>query len=386
MSRMLAPLLVLLFSCSAWAASARDKAKLIHERIAGVPPSGSVLTQMENLVSQGKSVDAAKVAINQASFYNLTLKNWAMPFTNVARSIDLVLNDYVATIIGMVRDNIPFDQVLYGDHLYVASPALVSAGTIPAFSRENNDHYRDLEVRRIDLSNASNLVRVNQSTQTGIVDTAGVITTRAAGSAFFSAGTNRRMFRFLAVNYLCKDLEALQDTSLPDTRVRRDVDRSPGGDSRTFKNKCVGCHALQDGVGGAFAYFNFNDNQTTYDSSRVQNKYNQNSNVFPDGYRTTDDSWVNFMVSGRNASLGWRKPSSGGEYTQGRGARQLGAALAATQAFSSCMVERVFTKVCLRPPTVSEREALESTVRLFETSNYNIKEVFADVPRFCLGT
>lgn len=384
MAWMLRAILVLVIATPSFAASSRDKAKLIHERIAGVPPSAAVLSQMQALIEQGKSVDAAKVAINQASFYNLTLKNWAMPFANVARSLDLPLNDYVATIIGMVRDNIPFDQVLYGDHLYIGAPALVSAGTIAAYAQDSNNHYNDLETRRIDLSNPANLVRVSQSTQNGIVDSAGVITTRASAQAYFSAGTNRRMFRFLAVNYLCRDLEALHDTSLPDTRVRRDVDRSPGGDSRTFKNKCVGCHALQDAMGGAFAHFNFNGNQITYDSSRVQNKYNQNGNVFPDGFQTTNDSWINLMVSGRNASLGWRKPAAS-DYTQGRGARQLGAAIAATQAFSSCMVERVFTKVCLRSPTVSEQEALKATVQRFESSNYDIKTVFAEVPRYCLG-
>ena len=39
------------------------------------------------------------------------------------------------------------------------------------------------------------------------------------------------MWRFTAMNYLCRDMEALKDTSRPTDRIRQDVNRSPGGDS-----------------------------------------------------------------------------------------------------------------------------------------------------------
>ena len=41
------------------------------------------------------------------------------------------------------------------------------------------------------------------------------MTTRTAASAFFIAGTNRAMFRFTMINFMCRDLEQLQDSSLP---------------------------------------------------------------------------------------------------------------------------------------------------------------------------
>ncbi|WP_457825699.1 hypothetical protein, partial [Staphylococcus aureus] len=66
------------------------------------------------------------------------------------------------------------------------------------------------------------LVKKTQSTLTGVSDTAGVLTSRAAGLAYFSAGTNRREARFAFKNFLCMDIPQLSDTSRPDFHVRRD--------------------------------------------------------------------------------------------------------------------------------------------------------------------
>ena len=82
--------------------------------------------------------------------------------------------------------------------------------------------------------------------QISAADAAGVVTTRAAAEAFFSAGTNRRMWRYTAKNYLCRDMEALKDTSRPTDRIRQDVNRSPGGDSEIFHTQCAGCHSGMD--------------------------------------------------------------------------------------------------------------------------------------------
>src|SRR5882672_7916323 len=56
--------LACLLACVAVAASAndRDKAKRIHDRIAGVPPSEATLNQMEALVAGGNPLGAANIA------------------------------------------------------------------------------------------------------------------------------------------------------------------------------------------------------------------------------------------------------------------------------------------------------------------------------------
>src|SRR4029077_5908138 len=112
--------------------------------------------------------------------------------------------------------------------------------------------------------------------------TAGIITTRAGAAAFFVAGTNRAMFRFTMLNHLCHEMETVHDKTRPTDRIRQDVARSPGGDSRLFLNNCVGCHSGMDPMAQAFAYYNFDttSNQLVYTANQVQPKYFINSQNF----------------------------------------------------------------------------------------------------------
>ena len=151
-------------------------------------------------------------------------------------------------MVGAIRDGIDFRTILSGDLVYVGSPA-----SIRPYANNNNDHYEDLEDLGPvdgDLSDDTILVARLQSNVSGLdsLATAGVMTSRAGAMAFFSDGTNRAMFRFTLMNHLCTDLEPLKDVSRTPDRVRRDVSRSPGGDSRIFLNGCVGCHAGMDGM------------------------------------------------------------------------------------------------------------------------------------------
>ena len=122
-------------------ADARSQAKRMHDRLAGVPPSPAVLNDMAAAIAAGRTVDAAYTAMDNRAFYDVTLKNFAMPWTNRDQTMFAPLNDYVATVIGMVRDDVPFDGVLSEDILYVGSGV---AGA-PAFSASSNAHYEALE-------------------------------------------------------------------------------------------------------------------------------------------------------------------------------------------------------------------------------------------------
>jgi hypothetical protein len=108
----------------------RAQAKRIHDRIAGVPPSAAILDLMEqDIVNGGEqgARQAARRAMLAPSFYNATLKNWVTPWTNREQSVFAPLNDYTATVIGMVRDDVDFRQVLSGDILYVGGTGLPGA-------------------------------------------------------------------------------------------------------------------------------------------------------------------------------------------------------------------------------------------------------------------
>src|SRR5690606_28302039 len=128
------------------------------------------------------------------------------------------LNDYTALVIGLVMEDRPFDQILYGDLLYM------SPNVSPAPSASSNAHYEALEQRMLDpdFEPEAELAATTQSGIYGVPAqaTAGAMTTRAAAESFFIAGTNRAMFRFTLMNHMCMVLEQVHDTSLPTDRIR----------------------------------------------------------------------------------------------------------------------------------------------------------------------
>jgi len=360
-----------------------DRARRMHDRLAGVPPSEPTLAAMATQIGNGRADLAAEIAMENPAFYNVVLRNFVTPWTNEDQTVFAPLNDYTATVIGMIRDDVPFDLVLSGDIIYTGANNLVT----PNYQHTSNAHYEALEAAGIDLSDDTLLVRREQSqlpgTQLSPSDTAGVTTTRQAAMAFFSAGTNRAMWRFTSMNYLCRDLEQMNDISRPGDRIRQDVTRSPGGDSEIFLNTCFGCHAGMDGLAGAYAYYDWDEDQErlVHTPGSVQDKYVQNANTFPFGFVTTDNSWVNYWREGQNANLGWRGTSD-----RGFGAKSMGEEVAASRAFSVCQVEKVFEHVCFRPPkNQADRDAIESIADQFETNGYRMKSVFAAAAEHCMN-
>ena len=360
-------------------AGAREQAKRLHDRLAGVPATDSVLTQMAAQISGGNPQAAAYLAMDDRNFYDVTLKNFVAPWTNRAQSVFVPLNDYTATVIGMVRDDVDFREVLHGDILYVSN-----ASGAPAYSPANNDHYQYLDDNDVDLKGT--LVQTTQSSLTGVpaAATAGIITTRAAAQAFFIAGTNRAMFRFTMLNHLCRDMDTVMDTTRPPDRIRQDVSRSPGGDSRIFLNSCIGCHSGMDPLAQAFAYYNFDttSNSIQYTAGQVQPKYLINSDNFKPGYVTTDDHWDNYWRAGIDQQLGW-SPSLPGS---GTGAKSMGWELANSDAFADCQVKKVFKAVCFRDPgNAADRAEVAQISAAFRSGGYKLKQVFADAAVYCMG-
>ena len=362
----------------------KDQAKRMYDRIAGVTASDATLTSMVGM-------DATQAALNivtkDPAFYNNTIRNLAMPWTNRDQTVFAPLNDYVATVVGMVRDDVPFNTLLSADLVYIAD----SASGVPAYSPSNNAMYDAMDAKSVDLK--AHLVSSTQSAVTGVpaAATAGVLTTRAAAAAFFINGTNRAMFRFTMMNHLCSDLQTIMDTTRPPDRIRQDVTRSPGGDSSLFLNNCIGCHSGMDPMAQAFAYYNFSNidpttidttGQIVYTAGQVQPKYFINNNNFPFGYVTPDDHWDNRWRSGVNSLLGWDPTQTG----SGQGAKSLGQELGGSQAFASCQVTRVFKYVCFRAPSnAADRTQVATMIASFKSSNYSLRQVFADAAVYCMG-
>lgn len=384
----------------------RRQAKRIHDRLTGVPATNTVIDSMETaLLSDPTGKTAAQIAIQTPdptnptpgarAFYNVTLKNFVAPWTNEEQSAFTPLNDYTATAIGMIRDGVDFRQILSADMIYVGN-------NTTGYSNSSNAHYEELEALGPvagNLGDPNILQQQFQSIVTGITSsaTAGIMTTRGAAKSFFSDGTNRAMFRFTMMNHLCTDLEPLKDISRTPDRVRQDVSRSPGGDSRIFLNSCVGCHAGMDGMAGAFANYQYDyttDKETgrlIYTSGTVQPKHLINSTNFKSGHITIDDSWINYWRNGQNWRLGWGHP---GETLDtkgnaiGNGAKALGIELANSQAFAQCQIDKTFQSLCFRDPNdyAIDRTERDSILSDFKAGGYNMKQVFGDVAAWCKGS
>ncbi len=390
----------ILFGAGLLAATAyagpREQALQIHNRVAGVPPTEAVLLQMATFLAAGNKAGAVNLAMQNESFYSVVLKNMVTPWTNEEQTVFAPLNDYTATVIGLVRDDADFRTALFDDVLYIANPTL----GLPAYSNSNNSHYQAIETQGVGLRD--NLVRRDQSSITGLpaAATSGVITSRAAAAAFFEAGTNRAMFRFTLINHMCHDLEQVHDTTRIPDFIRQDVSRSPGGDSRVFLNGCLGCHSGMDPLAQAYAYYDFVvdpadteklNGSISYNaegvldpktSSRVKEKYRINSTTFPYGYVTQNDDWQNYWRAGLNSNLGWDTMLPAG----GSGAKSMNKELAYSQAFASCQVEKVFKHVCLRKPAnAADHKVLVTFTSNFAASGYKLKQVFIDTADYCKG-
>jgi hypothetical protein len=366
--------------------ASRAQARRMYDRLTGTPPSPALLAELERRLGPAPVADATLVntalyILNPAEahskyFYSVTLKNFASPWTNRDQSIFAPLNDYTATVIGMVRDDVDFRGVLSEDILYVGQ------GTSPAYSPASNAHYEALESNNVDLRTA--LTRTTQSSLNGLPSgaTAGIITSRAASEAFFIDGTNRAMFRFTLLNHLCRDLEQVHDTTRPPDRIRQDVTRSPGGDSSVFNNNCIGCHSVMDSMAQAFAYYDFDETQMrlVYTPGQVQPKYLINSDNFKPGYVTPNDAWENRMsLPGKNAYLNFSQVGA-----TGNGAKSLGAELATSDAFAQCQVEKVFRAVCFRSPSQGDGTQIKTSFEHFK-SDGSLKRVFAETAAYCSG-
>jgi hypothetical protein len=398
-----------------------DQARRIHDRLTGIPPDNATLIAMETLIVDGggsatSKENAANIAILNPAFYNVTLKNYAAPWTNEAESVFVPFNDYTATVIGIIRDDTDFREILSGDvvYTYVGGDA-----SVPGYSTASNAHYAALDALglaedAVDLSKNAVLTRQAQSTMSGgslpAAATAGIMTSRAASEAFFFDGTNRAMFRFTLMNHLCTDLEPLKDVSRVPDKVRQDVSRSPGGDSRIFMFSCVGCHAGMDGLGGAYSKYNFNTVTGTLDYAKtdaasladtslngfvaggIARKYVNNADNFKPGYIATDESWVNYWRNGQNKLLGWdAAPDSSPTldsrgHATGSGAKSMGIELANSRAFASCQVKKAFKAVCLRDSDgyALDRTEVNTITDNFINNGYKMQSVFAKVAAYCI--
>ncbi|HXH31102.1 MAG TPA: hypothetical protein VNJ01_09845 [Bacteriovoracaceae bacterium] len=449
-------------------ADPRAQARKLYFSLTGVTPSTRELDLLEVKMESNKNeaaldiIDQRNEIKNGGAFYTVTVKDMVTPWTNKDGSTLSPLNDMSATIIGWIRDNKQFNQILYTDSVYKAAgvtfkgelkyfPKNQYPGTIanaqqlcdrdiPAADRADrtksfwiihndpfnpndrnakkcmatkynetqlngfyaldalllphldlvietnliastNAHFESISALGLDLGDPRLLNHSSQEVKLHAYPQAisGLMTTRAYGAAYVIAGTNRAPVAFAMKNFLCKDMEELNDTTIPDLRNRRDVDRSPGGTSATYKTRCIGCHAGMDGLAGAYAYYDYTTEKLIYKPGVVSTKMNHNV-VFNEGFVTQSDQWINLWVEGQNASLGW------GQTTVGEGVKSLAVMLSETEAFHSCMAKQVYEKVCFRKvSTVWDKTRVKNLTSSYKSDSFNMKNLFINASLSCLG-
>lgn len=367
-------------------ADARAVAYRLYNRLASVPPSEAVLSEMTTLVSSGRLDEAAHKATDDDEFYNTTIRQFAAALSNRQESPAAPLNDFIAMFIGVAAESgerADARSLLSDDFTYLADPSRISG--IPAVSLTSNAHYDSLDKKGANLRQV--LARrepqgtVQMAVGAQFKDAAGVLTSRAWGEAHLVAGTNRRAIEYAFQEFLCTGIKSLADGSIPDYHVRQDVTRAPGGNGETYQALCSTCHAGLDALAGAYAHFDFGTTGALQYTAAVQPKMLKNSTEYPDGFVTTDDSWTNHFIHHQNESLGWHGATSG------IGIKQLGKMLAASRGFSRCFAKRAFRKVCGRDPQSFEDGIVDSVADSFEKSGYQLRRLFeaAAVQPVCIG-
>ncbi len=366
----------------------RTRAARLFQGITGVrvPIDDARVVQMETLLKAGNARGAAQVATADPLFLDIQIRDLGRRMSTRDESNRAPMSDFVATLIGVVRDSdtTSAKELLTGNFYYRVAPQIATANNIPQVEltdiiRSNNHYAGNNGLQARNLSPAAVLVK--QSPQRIIAggvaadhpDAAGLITTRGFTEAHMIAGTNRRMVEFGFRQFMCVKMEDWADANASDERVGQDVTRTPGGSTNVYLTTCKSCHSGMDGFRGAFAFLDFNNNAQTL-GTNVVGKMTRNAGEAPEGYRIFDNSIINNAILPKNADqFGWRSSNTG------MGVAAFGKTLADSRGFSRCMVRRAFKTVCRRSPLASEETMVRSLADQFETDGYHMRRMFENV-------
>ena len=367
----------------------RTRAQKLFQAVTSVriPIDDSRLTQMETLLKAGNPRAAVAIASSDPLFYDVQIREVAKIMSTRDQSIRAPMSDFVATFIGVVRDSDTRSakELLTGNFTYRVDPAVIA--TLPAGATirqveladfiQSNNHYNDLATRRLSPSAVLIPSTPQRAMQGGVAvnhpDPAGLLTTRAFVEAHAVAGTNRRPIEEMMQEFMCVDMAGWADGNAPDDRVAQDVTRTPSGSVNLYLTTCKTCHSGMDGLRGAWAFVDFNNNAQTI-STTVLGKMTRNQTEYPQGYRMTDNSWVNNATLGKNADqFGWRSS------TTGTGLGSLGRLVADSRGFSRCMVKKAFQAVCRRTPLAGEESLVRSLADQFEADGYHTRRMYENV-------
>jgi len=398
---------ILSFPCSAAISeSASLQVTKLFKRLAGTPlslrdPRRNV---METAVSEGRLLDAADIAVHDDGFINIIIRQVATPMNTAAEDPLAVFSDFTATFMGIVRDDLDGRMLLTGNFIYRANPMLEIKG-VPDLHSDfyiygSGLHYTTLD--EVYVNFAQTLVQSPQKgyvydllpqdvaklTPFNLTDTAGLLTSRSWSQAHLLTGTNRRAIQFAVQEFLCTPIREWTDTTNSDARTQRDVNRAPGGNVKKYLSDCRSCHGGLDGMSQAYAYYDSGEDRlgnhfVYFNPLTVVSKYERHAFTYPEGYKVTDNSWINYANRNRNREhFGWNGPLSG------YGVHSLGEMYANSDQFPRCMAKRAFTEVCRRTPRTEDQSTVQELADIFRQSGYHFRTLFkrtAIIPGCVIG-
>lgn len=397
--------------------SANDQAMDLYRRLAGTSISvhDPVFKEMVSHINSGNRRRAAELAVQAKDFYHITVRDFAGKMSTREENTLAPLSDFVATVMGVVRDDISATELLTGNFYYRAKGVSGVSDNVVEHIIKSNEHYKQLEAKtdivlidalqkeegqRVLAPSTDGLTATN--TEAVLDDAAGLLTTRAYMLAHANAGTNRRLIEYAFKVFQCTPIANWASTSNPDTHVGREVGRFPASD---YNNKCKGCHTGMDALRPATAYYDYNVISDTAgtgyikykfkypldpdEATMVMNvpvpsaeqnvpfKFRRAATAFPEGYIVRNNQWVNYA----NDTFGWNTPN------EGEGMHDLGQMIALSDGFKRCMVKRVFSSVCRYDLSSADSALVQKLADQFKNKDYRLKELFIDValrPE-CLG-
>ncbi len=365
----------------------------IYKRLTGLTPSlsDSFYLNFKKLMQNDKREEALGLLTKSSFFYNNILREVSSLILTADEQTRVKYNDALALIEYIVKNDKDAREILTANYLYV--PRFASLGSDydgksnllfemadEVFVNKDGYFYKrspQWPDNIFSLRTTNEQIQVSSRSDVNFdIEESGILTTRAWAEIYYKAGTNRRAVKGSFQAFICTPIEQWRDGEQPLYRIRRDIDRSPGKNPLTFRQECQKCHAPMDALAGAFAKVSFenlgNNQESLIFHEDVAAKYNQNTEVYPEGYVTTDSSWLNFATENHNKKFGWTGP------VEGEGIKEYAAMLSRSYGFRACLVKRVYKKLCREDLTLTD-EKVKALAKNFQDDSYNLRKLFQRV-------
>ncbi len=299
--------------------------------------SDAVIVKMAELLMSNQAVDAAIMATKdvRSTFALGAIKQYATRIANREVDMSSPPSDFVLTLIVGTLLDIPVKDLFLKPIRY----STTAGANEVLVTKSISGFMQDFWFSDQDIVDAIENRRITDQGQLYISDSdfrVGLVSSLQYGKASFEGGTNRRVIKKLAEDFLCQPIEKLANTNLSDRWVGKDIPRDPGGDPLVYLNKCVGCHTGLDSLRGAFAGFDFESGILSW-SPQVSEKLNNNPMSFPNGHTTIDHSWQH---------LGWLPVAKDEVSMSGNGPNGIVKLIVESKHFYTCIAKRAHQVLC----------------------------------------